>query len=323
MLLERVRASGVATPAPGVEAPDRGPEIPARDTDVAAYNAAALSGRDHWVIDAGRAGLRERLHEFWRYRRVMTYFATKAVTGMYQGTSLGVFWLFARPLLPLAISAFIFGKVLQVPSDGVPYFLFFLTGQCTWMLFERGLRFVTRSFSQASSLLKKVYFPRLIAPFSAILPSIVNFFIYMGLLLATCVYYLVTEHQWYLMVGPRLVLGGIAIVLTLFFTVSVGLWTSVWMAKFPDLKFGLRYLTRFWFYVTPVIYPMSQVPPEHRWLVYINPMAPLVETFKWATLGIGEFPFGPLVTSSIVIALVFVGGVWYFGRAEAAVIDDL
>ena len=279
--------------------------------------------RDNWIIDANRTGPRDRLLEFWRYRRVLSYFSINAVKRMYQGTVLGLFWLFARPLLPILISAFIFGALLQIGSDGVPYFLFFLTGMCTWMIFERGIRFVSRSFDQSSSLLKKVYFPRLIAPFAAILPAAVNFCIYMGLLVMTAVYYLLTEDRWYLLIGPRLLLGATAILLALFFTVSVGLWTSVWMSKFPDLKFGLRYITRFWFYATPVIYPMSQVPPEHRWLVYVNPMAPLVETFKWSMLGVGEFPIGPLLTSVVVIAIVFVGGLWYFGRAEAAIIDSL
>ena len=279
--------------------------------------------RDKWVIDSARAGLGERLKEFWRYRRVLIYFSTRAVKGLYQGTTLGVFWLLAQPLVPIMLSAFIFGSLLSLPSDGIPYFLFFLTGSCTWMLFERGLRFVSRSFTQTGGLLKKVYFPRLIAPFASILPSVVNFGIYMGLLVGATVYYYVTTDHWYLQVSPRLVIGLAAIFLTLFFTVSVGLWTSVLMAKFPDLKFGLRYITRFWFYATPVIYPMSKVPPEHRWLVYINPMAPLVETFKWATLGVGEFPAVPLMSASVVIVLVFIGGVWYFGRAESAAIDDL
>ena len=287
-----------------------------------AGEAQAL-GPDEWIIDASRAGLRDRLHEFWRYRRVLSYFSINSVQRMYKGTKLGVFWLFARPLLPLAISAFIFGSLLQVASDGIPDFLFFLTGMCTWMILERGLRFVSRSFDQSSSLLKKVYFPRLIAPFASILPAVVNFGIYMGLLVFTAVYYLLMEDRWFLLIGPRLLLGAIAVFLTLFFTVSVGLWTSVWMAMFPDLKFGLRYITRFWFYATPVIYPMSQVPPEHRWLVYVNPMAPLVETFKWSILGVGEFPIGPLLTSGVVIAIGFAGGVWYFGRAEAAVIDSM
>jgi lipopolysaccharide transport system permease protein len=281
------------------------------------------SEREKWVIDASRAGIVERIKEFWRYRRVLSYFSTKYVQGMYKGTTLGPFWLFARPLLPLAISAFIFGNLLDVPSDGIPYFLFFLTGNCAWMLFERGLRLVTRSFDQSSGLMKKVYFPRLIAPFAAILPSLVNFGIFLALLVAVSVYYYFTKQHWYLIVGPRLLLAALAIVLTLFFTVAVGLWTSVLQSRFEDLKFGLRYLTRFWFYITPVIYPMSQVPPQHRWLVYVNPMAPLVETYKWALLGVGEFPLGPLLTACVVIAIVFVGGLWFFGRAEAASVDNL
>jgi lipopolysaccharide transport system permease protein len=278
---------------------------------------------DKWVIDASQVGVRVRLQEFWRYRRVLTYFSTRAVKRLYEGTTLGIFWLFARPLLPLAISAFVFGGLLRVASDGIPYFLFFLTGSCTWMVFERGVLMVSRSFSQASSLLKKVYFPRLIAPFSAVLPAVVNFAIYMALFAGALVYYFVSSGRWYLVLAPQLALGAVAIALTLLFTVAVGLWTSVWMAQVPDLKFGMRYALRFWFYATPVIYPMSQVPPEHRWLMYVNPMAPLVEMFKWSMLGVGELPLVPLLTSSVVIALVFLGGVWYFGRSEADAVDDL
>lgn len=284
---------------------------------------AAEAALDKWVIDASLVGVRERLREFWRYRRVLSYFSTKAVKGMYEGTVLGIFWLFARPLLPLVISAFVFGGLLNVASDGMPYFLFFLTGSCTWMLFERGVLVVSKSFNQAGSLLKKVYFPRLIAPFSAVLPAVVHFAIYMALFAGTLVYYLIDDGRWYLVTQPQLLMSVVAVAMTLIFTIAVGLWTSVWQAQVPDLKFGMRYALRFWFYATPVIYPMSQVPPEHRWLLYVNPMAPLVETFKWSTLGVGELPAVPLLTSALVIALVFVGGVWYFGRSEAEAVDDL
>ena len=294
-----------------------------RALGLATPTGQAETGLDKWVIDASLVGIRERLLEFWRYRRVLSYFSVKAVKGLYQGTTLGMFWLFARPLLPLAISAFIFGGLLNVASDGIPYFLFFLTGSCVWMLFERGVLVVSKSFNQASSLLKKVYFPRLIAPFSAVLPAVVNFAIYMGLFAGALVYYFVSDQHWYLVMRPQLLMGSVAVLLTLIFTVAVGLWTSVWQAKVQDLKFGMRYALRFWFYATPVIYPMSQVPAEHRWLLYVNPMAPLVETFKWSTLGVGELPLVPLMTSSVVIALVFIGGVWYFGRSEAEAIDDL
>lgn len=301
MLLELRRSLGLAAPAVAAAAPER----------------------DKWTIDASRMGFGERLHEFWRYRRVLVYFSMRFVKGMYAGTSLGVFWLFARPLLPIFISAFIFGRLLQISSGGVPYFLFFLTGQVTWMLFERGLLFVTRSFDSSRSLIKKVYFPRLIAPFSSVLPALVNFAIYMGLLLGAVIYYFFKEGNWYLQISPRLFLGFGAVLLAVLLAIAVGLWTSVWQAKFSDTRMTLRYVTRFWFYATPVIYPMSQIPPEHSWLMYANPMAPIVETFKWATLGVGGFYGGPMLASCTITAVVFAGGLWYFGRAEAASVDNL
>ena len=276
-----------------------------------------------WVIDASRVGVTERLKEFWRYRRVLSYFSIKSVQALYKGTTLGPFWLFARPLLPIAISAFVFGSLLKVGSDGVPYFLFFLTGMAVWMLFERGLMMVTRSFSQTKSLVKKVYFPRLIAPFSSVLPSLVNFGIFMALLLGTVIYYFFKDNVWYLVIGPRLIVGLFAVVLAVLLSIAVGLWTSVWAAKHEDVRLSLRYFTRFWSYATPIIYPMSQIPPEHRWLMWVNPMAPVVETFKWATLGIGAFYPGPLLASCCIIGVVLFGGIWYFGRAESEAIDNL
>lgn len=285
--------------------------------------AADQEERGKWVIDASNMGLRERLLEFWRYRRVLSYFSTRAVQGLYKGTTLGPFWLFARPLLPIAISAFIFGSVLDVGSDGVPYFLFFMTGNVTWMVFERGLRFVSRSFDQSKGLVKKIYFPRLIAPFASILPALVQAGVYLALFFGSLLYYLVREHHWYLVLSPRIVFALVSMFLAIFFTIAVGLWTSVWQARFQDMKYTLRYITRFWHYATPVIYPISQIPPQYRWLIYANPMAPVVETFKWATLGIGDFYPAALLCSFTITSVVFVGGVWYFGKAEASSVDRL
>ena len=281
------------------------------------------SEREKWTIDPSHTGVRERIIEIWRYRRVLAYFSMRYVKGMYEGTTLGIFWLFARPLLPIAISAFIFGALLKVGSDGVPYFLFFLTGMVTWMLFERGLLFVTRSFDQSKNLLKKVYFPRLIVPFASTMPALVNFAIYMGLLVGVAIYYLFKNGVWYLQFSPRLLAGIYVVVLAVVFSIALGLFTSVWQARFPDVRMTLRYVTRFWSYATPIIYPMSQIPPEYRWIMFLNPMAPIVETFKWATLGVGAFYGGPLLASTAVIAIMFVSGLWYFSRAEAASVDKL
>jgi lipopolysaccharide transport system permease protein len=276
-----------------------------------------------WVVDGSTQKFRERMSEFWRYRRIAMFFAKKFIQGLYQGMRLGIFWLFARPLLPIGLSAFIFGGLLGVASEGLPYFLFFLAGSVTWLLFERSLLFVTRSLDMSKGLMKRVYFPRLIVPFCAVSPAVVYFLIYMGLFLCALIYYLVTDGEWYLVFGPRLIMALVSALLATWLAISVGLWTTVWMTHFREVRITIRYVSRFWMYLTPVIYPLSEVPEEYRWLIYVNPMAPVVETFKWSTLGIGEFYPLALLTSTLLTGVVFVGGVWYFGRAEGVAIDKM
>src|SRR5687768_1378394 len=105
-----------------------------------------------WVIEPVREGFAARVEEFWRYRRILMFLSARAVKGTYQGMTLGVFWLFARPLLPIAISALIFGSLLKVPSDGIPYFLFFLAGQSVWYVFEQSLLMTTRSLDSSKGM---------------------------------------------------------------------------------------------------------------------------------------------------------------------------
>jgi lipopolysaccharide transport system permease protein len=285
--------------------------------------ALDAQAKDVWEIDAAAMGSWDRLKEFWHYRRIAGFFSKKFVVSLYQGMRLGIFWLFARPLLPIAISAFIFGGLLGVPSEGLPYFLFFLAGSVTWLMFERSLLFVTRSLDSSKSLIKRVYFPRLIIPFCAVSPGVVYFLIYIGLFFGALIYYLVAEGTWYLVLGPRLLWAGVAVALALWLAISVGLWTAVWMTYFREIRLTIRYVSRFWFYLTPVIYPISEVPEQYHWAIYVNPMAPIVETFKWATLGVGDFYPLALLTSTLIIGVVFAGGVWYFGRSEAVAIDKL
>jgi len=279
--------------------------------------------KETWVVDGSHQNIQERLLEFWRYRRIALFFSKKFIQGLYQGMRLGIFWLFARPLMPIVISVFIFGGLLGVPSEGLPYFLFFLTGSVTWLLFERSLLFVTRSLDMSKGLMKRVYFPRLIVPFCAVSPAIVYFLVYMGLFVAALVYYLVADGEWYLVFGPRLFMAVVAVFMAVWLSIAVGLWTTVWMTHFREIRITIRYVSRFWFYLTPVIYPISEVPEEYRWIIFVNPMASVVETFKWSTLGVGAFYPIPLLTSLLVTAIVFTGGVWYFGRAEGVAIDKL
>jgi lipopolysaccharide transport system permease protein len=280
--------------------------------------------RQHkWVIEPTRLGFFARAEELWRYRRIIWFFAVQRIKDRYEGTTLGPFWLFARPLMPIFISTVVFGRLLSVPSDGVPYFLFFLAGSSCWRIFERSTLWTTQSLESAKGLIKKVYFPRIIAPIASVAPAVTEFAIMFALLVISCLVYWFKDGVMYLRVGGGLLVGVLAVVLTCFFAIAVGLWTSVLQVRHKDVQYSVRYMTQFWNYVTPVIYPLSTLPPKYRFIMYLNPMAPLVEMYKWGMLGIGEFPAKELASGLVIISVVFGGGLVYFNRSEAASVDKL
>ena len=276
-----------------------------------------------WVIEPTRLGFLARCEEVWRYRRILWFLAQQRVKDRYEGLTLGPFWLFARPLMPIFIATIIFGNMLNVPSDHVPYFLFFLTGTSCWRIFERSLLWVTRGLERVRGLVKKVYFPRIIAPIAAVSPALTEFLVLLTLLVLASMVYWIKDGVMYLQVGPRMLAAVLAVILTVFFSISVGLFTSVLQVRHRDVRYSVRYVNQFWMYATPVIYPMSQVPPKYYFLMYINPMAPLVETYKWGMLGIGEFPAKPLACAIVVMTVVFIAGLVFFNRSEAASVDKL
>lgn len=276
-----------------------------------------------WVVEPRQYGVLERGRELWAYRYLWWYFASNAIRSMYRRSMLGWVWLLMRVAGPVGLSAFIFGGVLNVPSEGTPYFLFFLAGTTTWVLFERSLLVVTRSIEANRRLITKVYFPRLLLPVSSIALGL----LYLAILLIVTVVAVVWFHQrdgvWYIQATPRLLVAVAAILLSLVFAIAVGLWTSVLQARYRDIRYGLRYFMPFWFYFTPVIYPLSHIPEKWRWVVAVNPMAPIVEMYKWGTLGEGSLTAGGLTMSASLIALTLVLGMWFFNREEAASIDKL
>jgi lipopolysaccharide transport system permease protein len=280
-----------------------------------------------WVIEPARVGLVARAEELWRYRRILWFFASRRIKERYEDKTLGRFWMFAQPLAPILISTVIFGSMLQVPSDGVPYFLFFLAGMSCWRIFERGVQRVTRSLDQNRALIKKVYFPRLIAPISSVAPALSEFGVLFTLLILACVYYYVKDGVFYLRLGPQILVAFLAVVMAAFLSISVGLWTSVMQVRHKDVQFSIRYFMQLWFYVTPVIFPLSQLlslmPERLHFVAYLNPMTPVVEMYKWGLLGIGGFSVTGVLVGTLTALAVFSSGVVYFNRSEAASVDRL
>ena len=285
-------------------------------------DAAAVTA-DQWVIEPQRTGAAARASEFWRYRRVLSFLGSRAVAERYEGTALGMFWLFARPLIPILIAAVVFGRFLGVPSDGLPYIMFFMTGVIPWNLFDRSIMFGTKGLEQHRNLIKKLYFPRLIAPLASMAPAIIDVLIYFGLLIATALFYLWRDGIFYIKVTPYLLLGAAMAVLALLAALAVVLFTCVLQTKYRDTRFTLRYVLQFWQYVTPIFYPVSLIPSDYRWLLYVNPMGSIVATFRWAVVGAGEAPIAPLLSSVAVVLVAVVIGIWFFVTYESATIDRL
>ena len=276
------------------------------------------------VIEPRLPGLRERLRELIAYRRLMPYFAGRALEKTYARTKLGVPWLVVRPLGDTATRAFVFGSVLNAPSAaGAPYFLFFLVGMSAWHLFDRSLLWSTRSLELNRRLLTKLYFPRLVLPFAGVAPALVEFGVYLVLIAGTLGYFAISDGHLYLAAAPRLLTALAGYLIAAGLAIGLGLWTSVLGANARDVRFSLRYVTEAWFFLTPVIYPLSALPHVARELVWFNPMTPAVELVKWGVIGAGTVHVGPLVASLAVIVAIWTGGLRFFGRAESAAVDRL
>jgi lipopolysaccharide transport system permease protein len=154
-------------------------------------------------------------------------------------------------------------------------------------------------------------------------PALTEFGVLFGLLLAACAYYYIKDGTFYLRLGPQILLALFAVVMATFLSIAVGLWTTVMQVRHKDVQYSIRYFIQLWYYVTPVIYPMSAIPEQFRVLAYINPMTPVVEMYKWGLLGIGQFSGTGLLLGSAIALAIFSSGVVYFNRSEAAAVDKL
>jgi lipopolysaccharide transport system permease protein len=274
-----------------------------------------------WVIEPRREGLKARAREVWRYRRLLRFFAVKAIQKLYQRTILGWSWVLIRPLFPLLVMTLVFGRILGVGSGGVPYFLFLVVGHSVWDLFAQATTWGTRSLEMNRGFLTKIYIPRLILPVAQMSPAFLNFSIHIGVAVVAIVYYRITTGVLYLSpLGFPWALFSLVMALTL--ALGISLWTSVPALTARDIRFTLTYVMTFWLYLTPVLYPLN-VAPRYQWLVALNPMVGVVNMFKYGVLGIGVLDPREIATSLVIIGIVFGSGLWFFGRAEADAADKV
>ena len=286
--------------------------------------SGANPSSDTWVISAeGRHGFVARIDEAWRYRRILWFFAVRAVESLYRRTHLGVPWLFIRTLVPLAIGSFVFGGILAVPSHGVPYLVFFLAGQLPWNCFDGPLVRASRGLEANRELLTKLYVPRVILPVGAMAAGLVEPAILSGAFVAAVACYRVVDDRWYVQLDVRTLAAVAAVLVVLAIAVGCSFFTSIWQARARDVRFILRYVVSFWMFLTPVVYPLTHVPPRFRLVMQLNPLTAPIETFRWAVFPGLEHSWPWLGYSAVMAVVLLVGGWWYFTRSEQTTLDVL
>jgi lipopolysaccharide transport system permease protein len=284
---------------------------------------AAQPPSDVWVIEPRSQGLIARLREVWQYRYLFVYFSKQAYLDIFRESPLNWLWIILRAGLPALIMAFVFGEVAQFSSDTVPYPLFVFVSMIVWHMFEYSLLWATRSMRKYSRLLTRIYFPRIIVLAPSTMYALLMVGMMVGLLVLLSGWYLYQLGIWYLRLDGGPIVALVLMVFAWLFALAFGLWTSVLDAPARDVRYTVRYLLRFWFFLTPIVYPLSSVPERWRWLISANPLTGVVEAFRWGLIGAGEVDVPSLAMSFLFFVAVAVGGLLFFGRAEATMTDRL
>ncbi|MGA2161182.1 MAG: ABC transporter permease [Methanoregula sp.] len=248
------------------------------------------------------------LHELWAYRELVTSFTLRDIKLRYKQTGLGIAWAVLQPLLTMVIFTVFFGGLAKIPSDGVPYPLFVLAALLPWTLFAEGLTRSTTSMVTNANIMTKVYFPRLIMPLSSIISPLVDFAVSFLILLAMMVYYGYAPTL-------NILFLPLFLLLALATSLGVGLWLSSLNVKYRDFQYTVPFLIQIWMFASPVVYASSLVPASLRVWYGLNPMAGVIEGFRWALLGTGAPSAMVLVSVGMVIVLL-VSGMFYFRRME-------
>jgi lipopolysaccharide transport system permease protein len=280
---------------------------------------AAVSETHATVIEPSRGWVAVRLDELWSYRELLYFFVWRDVKVRYKQTLLGASWAVLQPLLTMLIFTIFFGRMAGVGSEGVPYPIFSYAGLLPWTFFAAGLGGSANSLVGSASLLKKVYFPRLIVPVSAVLGGLVDF--------AVAFLVLIGMMAWY-GVAPRVEMLLLPVFLALAFgaALGTGLWLSALNVEFRDVRYVMPFFIQLLLFVTPVIYPASRVTAKLEamglpgWLYGLNPMAGVLQGFRWAILGSGD-PWPLTVAGAAVTVVLVVGGLFYFRRMERTFAD--
>ena len=265
-------------------------------------------------IEPPRGSFELRLREVWQYRELLYFFVWRDVKIRYKQTAIGVLWVVLQPVLTMLAFTLFFGRLAKLPSQGLPYPVFYFAALVPWTYFSYALQMATNVVVDNQRLITKVYFPRLILPISAVLSGLVDFAIgFVVLAIFTLAY----------SIHPTLAALWLPVLLllALFTALGVGLWMSALNALYRDVRYVIPFVVQFWMFASPVAYPSTLVPERWRWLYGLNPMAGVIDGFRWAITGRGQAPGLLLLASAGMVAAVVTGGLFFFNRMETSVAD--
>jgi lipopolysaccharide transport system permease protein len=254
------------------------------------------------------------LRELWEYRELLYFLTWRDIKVRYKQTALGAAWAIIQPFFMMVVFSLFFGKLGGMKSDGLPYPVFVYCALLPWQLFAFALSESSNSLVGNQNLITKVYFPRLIVPISAVLGGLIDFAIAFVILLGMMAYYGIVP-------GVAVLTLPLFILLAIMTALGVGLWLSALNVQYRDVRYTIGFLTQFWLFATPVAYPSSIVPAPWRALYGLNPMAGVVEGFRWALLGKADPPSALLAFSVAAVIILLVGGLHYFRRMEQTFAD--
>jgi lipopolysaccharide transport system permease protein len=264
-------------------------------------------------IRAGGPGAGLDPRELWAYRELFLLLAWRDVSIRYKQTALGAAWAIIQPLATMAIFTVLFGRLAGMPSDGIPYPLFAFAGLLPWTYFANAVTAGGNSLVGSTSLITKVYFPRLLIPSAAVAAGLVDLGVAFVTLMGLMAYYR-EAPGWGLLMLPVLV------VLTTLLALGVSLWTSALNVKFRDVRHALPFVIQIWMFLSPVIYPASLVPPRWAWLLAFNPLSGLISGYRSALFG-RPFDWAALATSAALTLALLACSAWSFRRTERSFAD--
>lgn len=270
------------------------------------------------IIQPSHGWLALKLRTVWRYRELLYFLVWRDVKVRYKQTALGVTWVLLQPILSTVVFSGLFGILLDVPTGEIPYPLFAMSGLVVWQYFTGALNRSSTSLVDSTSLITKVYFPRLIIPLSTVLGGLLDFAISFLALFGLLLLYRI-RFNWAILTLPLFLLLGVITAL------GYGLWFTALNVRYRDVKHLMPFVVQIWMYLTPVVYSIELIPPRFRWLLSLNPMTGVVAGFRWALLG---SPFPQAGNTAIIFSIsilmtviVLVGGLMYFVKTERTFAD--